>query len=200
MFKVINSKISYIECTHNPLSADVGIVSNGQDIWLFDVGMDENRLSTFQGKCNIVLSHFHEDHTGCIQKMEAKELYSSKYTFRHIGKGNIIDSDLYFGGIHLFLLPSSHAKGCVGMEVNEEYAFVGDALYCRVSDCEKIYNSQLLREEIAVLKNLKAPYLLVSHKEGLIEDRLKAIDELEKIYALRDKNLSEIRIPFTENE
>ena len=33
----INEKISYIACSENPLSADIGIIQEGDALWLYDV-------------------------------------------------------------------------------------------------------------------------------------------------------------------
>ena len=76
------------------------------------------------------------------------------------------------------------------------YAFVGDALYCRVRDGFYIYNAQLLRDEIKVLEALRAPHLLVSHLKGMIREKADALDELREIYGMRDKRSAEIRIPI----
>lgn len=80
------------------------------------------------------------------------------------------------------------------MEIDNEYAFVGDALYCRIKDGCRIYNAQLLKEEITVLKNLKASLLLVSHYGGMIRSKADVIAELESIYQMRERNNAEIRI------
>ena len=41
---VINDKISYIEATDDPLSADIGIIRDSGRTWLFDVGADRRVL------------------------------------------------------------------------------------------------------------------------------------------------------------
>ena len=69
--------------------------------------------------------------------------------------------------------------------MNETYAFVGDALYCKAKNGKRCYNAQLLREEIDKLKELKATYLLASHHPGLIRKKDEVIAELEKIFARR---------------
>ena len=51
-----------------------------------------------------------------------------------------------------------------------------------------------MKDEIAVLKKLKAPYLLVSHLKGMVRRRDEVIAELEELYDQRDKNSSEIRL------
>ena len=69
----------------------------------------------------------------------------------------------------------------------------GDTLYSKARDGYYVFNAQLVKEEIAVLKGLKAPYLLVSHYKGLIRPRDAVIAELEELYRSWDKNGAEIR-------
>ena len=191
---IINEKVSYIECSEDPLLADIGIIRDGDAVWLYDVGSDERAISELTGNYNVVLSHFHQDHTGNIGKITVKEAFVSDETKRHVQMGTVADRDVYIGNLHIFPLPSSHCKGCLGLEVDEAYAFVGDALYSKFRDGYYIFNTQLVKDEIAVLKSLKAPYLLVSHFKGLIRRRDEVIAELEELYQHRDKNSPEIKI------
>ena len=191
---VINEKISYIECSDDPLSADIGIIRNGDAVWLYDVGSDERAIFELTRNYDVVLSHFHQDHTGNIGKLNIKEAFVSHETKRHVQMGTVADRDIYIDNLHIFPLPSSHCKGCLGLEVDETYAFVGDALYSKFRDGYYIFNAQLVKEAIAVLKKLKAPYLLVSHFKGLVRCRDEVIAELEELYQHRDKNSPEIKI------
>ena len=191
---IINEKISYIECSDDPLSADIGIIRDGDAVWLYDVGSDERDISELTGNYNVVLSHFHQDHTGNIGKLNIKEAFVSPETKRHVQMGTVADKDIYVGNLHIFPLPSSHCKGCLGLEVEETYAFVGDALYSKFRDGYYIFNAQLVKDAIAVLKKLKAPYLLVSHFKGLVRCRDEVIAELTELYQHRGKNSQEIKV------
>lgn len=191
---VINDRISFIPCSESPLSADIGIIRGDEDTWLYDVGSDPDRIRELIGNYRVVLSHFHRDHTGNLQRLNIHELYVSGETRRHVGMGTVVAGDLRIGSLRLFPLPSSHCKGCLGLEVDETYAFVGDALYSRFRDGYYVFNAQLVREEIAVLKKLKAPYLLVSHFSGLVRRREEVIAELEEVYSLRGGNSPEILV------
>lgn len=182
----ISDKISYIPATESPLSADIGIIRDGEQTWLFDVGNGTAAIDGLSGSFQVVLSHFHGDHTGNLKKLDIQNLYVSGETRRHIGGGFLVKEDLFLGAMHLFPIPSSHCKGCLGLEIDEAYAFVGDALYCKGKNGDYFYNTQLLRDEIAVLKKLKAPCLLVSHHPGLVRSREEVIAELEELYAQRD--------------
>ena len=186
LIQQISDKISYIPATESPLSADIGIIRDGGQTWLFDVGNGTAAIDGLSGSFQVVLSHFHGDHTGNLKKLDIQNLYVSGETRRHIGGGILVKEDLFLGAMHLFPIPSSHCKGCLGLEIDEAYAFVGDALYCKGKNGNYFYNTQLLRDEIAVLKKLKAPCLLVSHHPGLVRFREEVIAELEELYAQRD--------------
>ena len=192
--KIINERISYIEATEEPLSADIGIIRCGDTEWLYDVGNDERSLAGLDGQYNVVLSHFHQDHTGSLDKIRVGELYVSGATFRHTGWGTVVNGELTIGDLRIFQIPSSHTKGCLGLEIGNEYAFVGDALYCKAKDGHYAYNAQLLKDEIEVLKELKASKLLVSHFKGLVLPKDEVIAELEQIYSKREKNNPDIRV------
>ena len=189
----INSKISYLAASEDPLSAEIGIIREGGETWLYDVGCGENRIDE-AGGYNIVLSHFHRDHTGNIDRLKAKAIFLSKETYAHVHRGTIVHDSLNIGSLHIFPLPSGHAKGCLGLEIDHSYAFVGDALYSRAKNGFFVYNAQLLKEEICVLQGLQAPFLLVSHFAGLVRRKEDVIAELEAIYEMRQKNDPEIRI------
>ena len=192
----INNKISYIESANAPLSAEIGIIKAESGIWLFDVGNGEANIEGLKDRYNIVLSHFHADHTGNLAKLNACNLYVSKTTYDHVNAGTVVNADIFIDGMHIFPLPSSHTKGCLGLEVDETYAFIGDALYSKVKDGFYVYNAQLLKEEIVVLRALKAPYLLVSHYEGFVRKKEDVLDELKEIYGQRVKNTPDILIPM----
>ena len=180
----ISNNISYIECTEDPLSADIGIIRTGSGIWLYDVGNDIRNLTALGGEYNVVLSHFHADHVGCLEHINTASLYLSKETQKHIKmQGEIVKDDIYIDDLHIFPLKSSHSKGCLGLEIDETYAFVGDALYCRMKNGQYSYNTQLLYDEIVKLKSLKASQLLVSHHPGLLRNKDEVIAELEEIYS-----------------
>ena len=190
----ISDRISCIEATDDPLSADIGIVRDGGKIWLYDVGNDERAVSGLRDSYRIVLSHFHADHTGNLERLRAEALYVSKETSAHVHAGTVVQSDLTVGGLHIFPLPSSHAKGCLGLETDEGFAFVGDGLYSRVKDGFYVYNATLLKDEIEVLRSLRAEYLLVSHFRGLVRKKADVLKELSEIYAMRSKNDPEIKV------
>ena len=195
----INDRISYVKATEKPLSADVGIVEGDEFIWIFDVGADESvpiSLNKNQKPKNAVISHFHPDHMGNLEHVDLNEVYLGANTLNYAKRGNVVDKDVFINDgaeIHLFPLPSSHAKGSVGMETGD-YAFLGDAIYSTMKQGKVCYNASVLKEEIAVLKNLSAKFFLISHDERFVRPKEEIISELEEIYKKRDPKESYIWI------
>ena len=195
----ITDRISYIKATEKPLSADVGIVEGDEFIWIFDVGADESvpiSLNKIQKPKKTVISHFHPDHMGNLEHVNLNEIYLGANTFKYANRGTIVGEDIFFDDgvkIHIFPLPSSHAKGSVGMEIGD-YAFLGDATYATMKQGRVCYNASVLKEEIAVLENLSAKFFLISHDEKFIRPREEIIEELEAIYKKRDPKESFIWI------
>ena len=72
----INNLISYISPTENPLSANVVMIQGKEALWLYDVGNHPDIPQVIEQfrdgrNVNVILSHFHEDHTGhCRQAMQ----------------------------------------------------------------------------------------------------------------------------------
>lgn len=184
----ITDQISYIPAIETPLSADIGIIQCDGTVWLYDVGSSEEAAATVNalpGPKNIVLSHFHPDHTGNVSRVSYDVLYAGAFTCKRLGVGTPVEEHLYFeDGIHLFPLPSSHAKGCLGLEYGD-YAFLGDATYSTMKDGQAAYNVGLLQELIAVLKALQANWFLLSHKKPFACTKTEVVTQLEEIYALR---------------
>lgn len=196
----ISPRISYLPATAPPLSADVGIITTEKAVWVFDVGSNDEALELVNGikgerrQIRIVLSHFHADHTSNLHRLtlgENDRIYGGSFTrkkFADKADITVIDKDLYFDeGIHLFPIPSAHAKGCVGLEA-DGFAFVGDSTYCDVREGKAVYNAGQLQELIKALKGLKADKLLLSHNEPLECDREAKTARLEEIYSLRKKD------------
>ena len=155
------------------MSANVVMIEGKDALWLYDVGNHPDIpaiIDTYSNgrKVNAILSHFHEDHIGNLPGMGVDEVYQGKYTHRHTDMGTVVEDDIYIQdgdvSLHIFPLPSSHAKGCVALEVNEEWCFLGDALYAMQKCGHNLYNAGVLKEEIAVLENVKAKHFMLSHR------------------------------------
>ncbi len=193
--------ISYIPASESPLSADIGIINGKENVWLFDVGNGPKALgiiSDMKGPRSTVISHFHPDHMGNLEKVDLSEIYLGKNTYNYANCGNVVYSDIYIDDgakLHIFPLPSSHAKGSIGLEVNRRYAFLGDGTYATVKRGKACYNASVLEQELDVLKNLEAKYFLLSHEKKFIKSRDEVISELEKIYSFRNPKESYIFLP-----
>ncbi len=194
----INDHISYIEPTANPLSANVAIIKTNKNIWLYDVGNNPDipdiidELNVDKLNVNVILSHFHPDHIGNINKINGNHIYQSKNTFKYTKVGDIVDSDIFIEDdnikLHIFPVPSSHAKGCIALEVDEQYCFLGDAIYPKNNPDVKLYNSGILKEQIDTLKKIKASKYMLSHKTPFAQSSKGIIKWLEHIYATRKPN------------
>ena len=194
----ITDKISYLPASENPLSADVGIIEGQKALWLFDLGNSAEAaeaLNALKKPKNAVISHFHSDHLGNLERVVLSELYLGANTFNYAGRGKIVREDTYIDDgvkLRIFPLPSSHAKGSLGLEVSGEYAFLGDGVYPGTKNGKACYNASVLKEEIAVLKNLEAKYFLLSHDENFVRKKEDVLKELGDIYSQRNPRESYI--------
>lgn len=68
----LNDRISIIEASECPLSSAVGIIKDDDKVWLYDVGNSFHNISGLTDRYHIVLSHFHADHIGNIEKSKLK--------------------------------------------------------------------------------------------------------------------------------
>lgn len=188
----IDDRISYWKATKEPLSSDIGVIEGDEYTWIFDVGFSEEAVAcvqSIQGPKNIVLSHFHSDHTANWSRVTFQNLYQGKHTLKYTHCGEVVSGDLWIKDgieLHLFELPTSHAKGSIGLEINGKYAFLGDAAYCAMKNGKQVYNANRLAEEIKVLRGLKAEYVLLSHRERFMCKKKVLLVQLETIYAKRD--------------
>ncbi len=192
----LNNLISYISPTDNPLSANVVLIQGKEALWLYDAGSHPDIPQIIDGfrdgrKVNVILSHFHEDHIANLPNIVCDEIYLGKYTYSHTKRGGIVQEDIYIQdgdvSLHIFPLPSSHAKGCVALEVNEEWCFLGDALYAMQKCGRNLYNAGILREEINVLQNIKAEKFMLSHRTPFEKPKEIIMMWLEQMYERRGK-------------
>lgn len=148
----LEKNISYIEPTQNPLSANVVLIEGENNLWLYDVGNNPcvpqiiSAFNTSNKKINVILSHFHADHIGNLDKISYSNVYQGRLTYKYTKTGEILENDLYFRdgnmNLHIFPLPSSHAKGSLALEINEKYCFWGMVFM----QCKKVKKGFIMQE------------------------------------------------------
>ncbi len=184
----INEYISFLEASDNPLSAKVFVIKGNNKNYIFDVGANKasrDLIKNIENRC-IIISHFHTDHMDNMKYFLDDELYIGDYTFKILGYGNVINDIFEINdGINLKIIhiPNIHAKGSLGLIINDLYLLIGDSL-----DGNRYgLNVSLLYDEIKLLKSLKFKYILTSHDE-VIYNKDDEIKELEYYYSKKEKN------------
>ena len=188
--KIINDYLRYIEAKEAPLSSNVFIIKGNKNTYIYDVGSDRisrEEIKKIKNK-SIIISHFHKDHMENLNFLSDDEydLYIGDYIYKILGYGNVIKDRYEINdGIHLIIIyiPNSHAKGSLGLIINNEYLLIGDSL----DGNRNGFNVSLLNEEIKLLKELDYKYVLNGHNDERI-NKEDIIKELEFIYSKRIKN------------
>ncbi len=198
--KTITDRISFLPSSEDPLSADVYVIRGDERSYVVDVGSCDaayNLISSL-GKRTIVITHFHDDHMKNLRRMEVedKNLFLTEQTRKvldapvykelYVKKGTLVTAPITLtDGIKITVIPvpSSHAKGSLGVITDEEYLFLGDSFYSSA----KGYNVSLLYDEIRILKEMSFTKVIMSHDEK-IYSREEIIGELESYYEKREKN------------
>ena len=197
MVRTLCNGISFLPARSTPLSSEVVVIHGKEQNWVFDVGNSMNYanvLDSSNRQYAVFLSHFHQDHIGNIENLHNyKLLYCSKHTEKHlksIEKYSIVEATMYFqDDIYLscYPIPSTHAKGCIGVTVNEEISFLGDALYPGSANERPAYNVSRLYDLIDFLHGQKTSRIAISHRLPDLVSKEKALSFLEKIYQKREK-------------
>ncbi len=213
----ISDNISYLPATENPLSADVIFIQNDDALWIFDCGRSDEafleilKFQDFAKKnnltLNLVISHFHEDHTDNLIRVLPDFVYAGDFTVRHFGwnsvsfqenllkNGNsqakieIVRESKSFqnGSVQLIPLVNSHAKGSLCLRF-KNFLFLGDAVYPTEKKGLECYNVQQLHQEIQTLKNTPCEYFCISHAKYFVKSKESIIKHLEEIYAKKNGN------------
>lgn len=205
----ITDRISYIPASEKPLSSDIGIIRGDSATYFYDLGSlgaHAEYLNSISGRKEVVLSHFHSDHTTMLPNVVYDRLYAGNATMKSIKHCISAETFSYASerlctpapgspvhiddGISLDIsyMPCTHAKGSLVLTVNNEYCFIGDATYCLLSEDRPYYNAQLLKDEIETLKSIDTEYCLVSHDKHFIRPKSTIIRQLEAIYGRRTPN------------
>ena len=163
MLVKINDYMSYIPAVEVPVSGDVGVIYGKKATYLYDVGSTVECLDflySLKGKIQIVISHFHGDHTWWLTKhykgepglkpddeisisyepVKYERLFIGKITEKYLPEGEIITEPMVIEDetltgeplkLEIIPMPSSHCRGSLALSVNDEYLFMGDSTYCR---------------------------------------------------------------------
>ena len=201
----INDQISYLKSQEEPLSADVICIKGDENTWIFDVGQSDEayeKVRAIEGHKNIVLSHFHGDHIGNIGRLmetvgddvtlfvsKQTQKYTQKHTQMYASSEVLVEGELLLKDgvdIRIIPMPSSHSKGCLVLEVEGEYAFLGDSAYPMHKDGKRVYNVQKLKEQMAVVNELQASKLYLSHEDRPVISKNAIAKFLESVYEKRD--------------
>lgn len=145
------------------------------------------------------------------EPVKYEKLYIGKGTERYLPDGEMIREPYIIWDeitdregkplkLEILPMPSSHSKGSLALVVNDEYIFMGDSTYCRyipkregVEDHVE-YNVQKLKEQIELLKSIKAEKCLISHEKRIMRPKKVVIRQLESIYAGRQPGENVIRL------
>ena len=209
----LTDEISYLASTRKPFCCDIIFIKPKQNnpdniTWVYDVGTTKEArdlINAIDGTKVIVISHFHPDHilnVPFIKFNKGDELIVSKYTKHYTLKGNLFEnldesskafSSDYNIRPQIYMLPSSHAKGCLCLHY-KDYSFMGDGTYCKEVRLHHSYNAQLLREEIDVLKSIDCKYFCLDHDPKFSYTKEELSELHESIYSRREKNNATISV------
>jgi len=190
-FIEINSLISLLTSSENPLSANVFFIKGKNKTYIFDVGSNlrsKELINNIKSKA-IIISHFHQDHFKNISEIniDDKNLYLGNYSYKVLGHGTLVDKIIEFNdeiNIQIIPLPNSHSKGALALLVDNAFLLVGDAL----EGSKDGYNVSLLFDEIKLLRELDYTYIIASH-DSIIRPKDDVIKYLEDIYSKRVKSV-----------
>lgn len=191
MEKKLTERISFIPAVEEPLSSDVLIVRGDSATYIFDVGHNtdvSNYLNGLPGKKTVIISHFHEDHTGGLNDINFDRLLVGNYTAKSLKMGEAVEKRLTIeDGVKLDIIPcpSSHAKGSLVLMIDDEYLLTGDSTYCTGKNDEYFYNVSLLSEQIKLFESLPATKYYLSHRAGRFLKKELIVRQLHNIFIKR---------------
>ena len=155
----INDRISYIPSCEKPLSSEVGIVRGDRFTYIYDTGSIPETLEFLQslnGQCDIVISHFHGDHTWWLtghkrgdegveendnisliyERPKFRRLYIGSLTKKYIPDGDVISVPTMISSSS-GLRFSTEERIITGKEVSAEGKITPDAETARANPVEK---------------------------------------------------------------
>ena len=182
--KMIGNYIKHLSASNEPLSADVYLIDGNKYCYVYDVGNNDESLSIIEGISKdkvIILSHYHQDHVGNVDKLQFRELYVGNLTYETIGKGTVVeDSYMIHDGITIEIkhCPSPHVSGSLIVTINKEYTLIADLYFTR-----QVYDTALASEMLNTLESIDTKYFVVSHQvETSIFEKEYLINELKEYF------------------
>lgn len=160
-------RIRQIPAASDPLSADVFIIEGDERYYVFDVGTNDEAfaaVSALDKPVTVILSHFHRDHIGNMNRLNPADTLAGARTMKYISGGTLVDAPVTIhDGVTIEVRPcvSPHAPGCLIATVNGEYTFIGDLHYARPGTGQGEAKGML-----NALKTLDTRYFVVSHAQG----------------------------------
>lgn len=189
--KKLSDKVSYLESSFNPLSAEVVMIKRNNLTVFYDCGASDEAfelINNCPGDKIVVLSHFHEDHAFNALRLDIP-IYCSKYTLKRIPNGVLYKQGTDF---KIYDFPSFHSKGCLAIYLpNEKLLMIGDGIYPKD---ERYYNLSIINNQIKFLNDLNIDNILISHKKQFIYKKdivLNFLFNLKKSF-VKGENIKEV--------
>ena len=182
--KTLSERIRFLPASDDPLSADVFFIEGEKRTYVYDVGSCEAALQALHAQEKplvVVLSHFHQDHTGNIKQLPVDELYVGSRTEKKIGMGTVVrDVVTIDDGVHLEIrhCPSPHANGSLILTVDNTYTLVGDLYYTRPGQVDR----GLAMHMLSVLKTVDTKYIVTSHEDEKVHEKDALLRELRAFF------------------
>ena len=144
-FQPLAPRIWVFPAEKEPISSDVGLIEGENRLYLFDVGCGERSRKALQtvlkGEVRegcAVLSHFHRDHIENLDEIPVRKVFAGAHTQKYLREGRkteciVVNRTIVWSdGVELtfFPIPSSHAKGSIGLMVDQTFCLFGR---CRLS-------------------------------------------------------------------
>ena len=178
--------IEYLPASEEPLSADVYFLAGERYCYLFDVGSSVEALEAIRAvekEKVVILSHFHRDHTGNVEKLDFAKLYVGDLTAKKLGTGTVVGEPVVIrDGIVLEILPcpSPHTGGSLIVNVNHEYTLIADLFYARPP-----VDREVAEKMIRTLETVDTRFFVISHggEENLF-GRERFLEQLRDYFAL----------------
>lgn len=124
----------------------------------------------------VILTHFHPDHIDNLRFLpENIEVFATKNTSRYLSRAFSLVSgetriDVGDREIHLYPVPSLHAKGCLDVQ-DGGFLFVGDALFSHEKSGSLFYNREIVVEMTKKYEAMDFETAIPSHQSPFLKKK-----------------------------